>query len=516
MCQTQLMSSAMAGELFQSIGLELTLFAITLTIALAFRGITFRKDAGKSQKSTTKPFAKARPTDLGRQCRERNVACIADKKVSKCLSQRTPSPTSGGCDRIKSLIAFARRGQSAEAISIYEEMKASDQYTPMKDFTSSKESATDICKLLVQCAGSVGRPDLVGIILDDMVQAGIDRPLGFYEVAMKMLAAKKYYKEAISVCTWLDADRLEPSSVTLSSLVHFAVEIGEPARAIEFFNRLASVTTPSIRAYMTILRVHSKRQNWAKSVEVIRDMQLRQAPIDSIVLNVVLATGVAAGELDAVVGLLEEFSEVGIADVVSYNTLMKGLAQQKEVDRALKLLDEMINIQLKPTAITFNTAIDAAVRSGRVVDAWSVFTRMHDAGLAPDKFTCTTLMKGLQDGATAQQLTLILDILQSIAAEGDLGVCGSLFCNVIEAAAEVNEPKLTARAIAEMRQQRVLLPPNEYHRLLRVLLRDGESSAATSISKPHVRQCNPRPWRKQCNPICQQSPLEAVRPISVH
>merc|ERR1719401_3207317 len=204
--------------------------------------------------------------------------------------------------------------------------------------------------------------------------------------------------------------------------------------------------------------MHSRRHDWQRSLALIRDMQSRNAPLDSLVLNIVLSAGVGAGQLDAAKTLLQEFANIGLADVVSYNTLMKGFAQQKSVDQALTLLDDMCEAGVKPNAITFNTAIDAAVRCLQVADAWGVLVRMIDAGLAPDKFTCTTLMKGLQNGATSEQLTVILNLLKNVTIDSNSSMC-NLFCSVIEAAAQVNDPALAKKAMSEMREQRVMLSP---------------------------------------------------------
>merc|ERR1719359_2099133 len=128
----------------------------------------------------------------------------------------------------------------------------------------------------------------------------------------------------------------------------------------------------------------------------------------------------------------------------------------------MKLLDDMWQAGVRPNAITFNTVMDAAVRSSRIADAWRALAQMCDAGLAPDKFTCTTLMKGLQNGATSEQLTMILDFMQTATKECDSTLRSFLFRNVIEATAHVNDPKLTAKAVAQMRQQRVMLSAPEY------------------------------------------------------
>jgi pentatricopeptide repeat domain-containing protein 1 len=316
------------------------------------------------------------------------------------------------------MVMFALRRQATEAFAIYKELRAAGQLLAIKEtLKTGTTRISDAYGALVQCAGKAGRPELVQVLFDDMTTAGIDRPLKLYESAMKMLASKKSYKEALAVCSRLESDGHEPSPVTLSCLINFATEIGDSERAIGFFTRLAATSTPSIRACMTILRVYSKRSDWQSSVALIRDMQSRNAPIDSLMLNIVLATGVTAGKLHETTALLKEFSQKGLADVISFNTVMKGFAHGKEAGAALRMLAEMTQSGVTPNIITFNTAMDAAVRSLRVADAWGVLVHMVDAGLTPDKFTCTTLMKGLQVGATSEQLSIILDFLTGVAKE---------------------------------------------------------------------------------------------------
>merc|ERR1719162_483033 len=122
---------------------------------------------------------------------------------------------------------------------------------------SAHHSVLDVYSALVQCAVRVGRPQLVEQLMDDLASARVERTLSFYESAMKVLASKKHYKEALAVYNRLDAGGLKASPVTLSCLINFTAELGDFDRAIAFFEQLSVVSTPSIRAYMTALRVHS-------------------------------------------------------------------------------------------------------------------------------------------------------------------------------------------------------------------------------------------------------------------
>merc|ERR1719389_736663 len=141
----------------------------------------------------------------------------------------------------------------------------------------------------------------------------------------------------------LVSDGLEPCAVTCSCLIGFAAEVGELQRAISFFEKLSSLTTPSIRAYMTVLRVHAKRQDWPSSLNVFRDMQKRKVNLDSLVLNVILATGVAGDQIEGVEQLLIEADtfKPPISDVVSYNTLIKGYAARNDALKAIQVISRM-------------------------------------------------------------------------------------------------------------------------------------------------------------------------------
>jgi hypothetical protein len=294
MSQTQVMSTAIATEILQSVSVEITVFVITVVLAVAFRGAPLGKAiAGPQKKTTGSPCKKA----IYEESKAAAGNSVNQKPVRQITSQ-CEANANGLSQKVDLMVMFALRRQATEAFAIYKELRAAGQLLAIKEtLKTGTTRISDAYGALVQCAGKAGRPELVQVLFDDMTTAGIDRPLKLYESAMKMLASKKSYKEALAVCSRLESDGHEPSPVTLSCLINFAAEIGDSERAIGFFTRLAATSTPSIRACMTILRVYSKRSDWQSSVALIRDMQSCNAPIDSLVLNIVLATGVTAGKL---------------------------------------------------------------------------------------------------------------------------------------------------------------------------------------------------------------------------
>jgi len=263
---------------------------------------------------------------------------------------------------------------------------------------------------------------------------------------MKQLAGQKQYHLALAVYDRLAADGLEPSAVTCSCLIGFAAELGEFQRAVSFFERLSTITTPSIRACMTVLRVHAKRQDWAASVATLREMQRRGVVLDSLALNVTLATGVAADQLEAVQKLVAEGDtyQPPISDVVSYNTLIKGCAQRSDADRAVEAIKAMRARGLRPNAEL----------------AWGLLKEMREAKLRPDKFSCSILIKGLAKGPSANYILAALAVLLEVDDALDVALKSTLYHSVLDAANECKSSSesrdLATKVFAQMREHRVV------------------------------------------------------------
>jgi len=322
----------------------------------------------------------------------------------------------------------------------------------------TRNSEADFYISLVQCVIRDGQPHLVEGILDDMSRDGIARPRAIYESAMKQLAGQKQYQLALRLYDRLILDGLEPSAVTCSCLIGFASELGELDRAVGFFDKLATISTPSIRACMTVLRVHAKRQDWESSLALFLDMQSRGSA-DTLALNIVLSTGVDVNRLDGVNLLLAAACGQSpcLVDTISFNTLIKGYAHQADLDKVLEVLERMRSQRCLPNAISFNTAMDAAVRCFKLHEAWALLHQMQAAGLRPDKFSCSTLIKGLQREVvvTAMQVERSLELLQEAGSTFPGPLKSTLFHTLLEVSAKNADRKLSMRVFQTMCKEHV-------------------------------------------------------------
>lgn len=455
----------------EPVAIELIIFAVTLVFAVTLRLFSGKRapEVAKAVKAPPSPvnqshepkhYNKYQEAFSSRKdafqavskpaaCQDKSaVSASMEKAPSELLDEITEiardqhSHSHKGCSQVLQMYAELLQQTKAKGLSIPEVACASNR------------SASDLYAALVYCIVRASRFNMLNEILDDMYDQGIARSLHFYESTMKQLAGAKRYKLALSVYDRMELDGLQPSLVTLSCLVNFAVEVGELKRAVTFFDRLASITTPSIRAYMTLLRVHSMQQDWPASRATIQDMNRRKVSVDSLALNMALGTGIIGDEkhMEEAEKLVEESS---VADTISYNILAKGHAHRYNVKEALQVIPKIRARKLRPNSITYNTVMDAAVRSGALEEAWNLLVDMEQERIKPDKFSCSILVKSLAKDPKASYVKKALALVGKVSASCDKSVLSNMYHTVFEAASQDPSKKLAQQVFAEMRVHEV-------------------------------------------------------------
>lgn len=495
-------STIFGSEALQSVALELVIFCATIAGCLVLKFSSFRRvceaffnfcpaarqaplekskvlgdDDCQHQgiKEATLPSAEesAAPTPV--------MVTGSGRKVSNRAHHLSHLPSSART--LEDIMELTKHKNPAEALALYAEFRSSEGDQIQDSLRWTRRAGLDFYRALVQGAVTAGQPEMVLQLLDDMAGARIERTLSFYESVMKVLAGKKHYREALAVYKRLSSEGFKASPVTLSCLINFAAELGELDTAINFFEQLDATSKPSIRAYMVVLRVYSKQLDWTKSLETIRGMQARTVPVDSLILNTVLATGVAAGKTEAAEELLQEMAvhQPRVPDVISYNTVLKGYAHSQIADKALKTLEAMLARGLKPNGITFNTVMDAAVRGSQTEDAWKVLELMKGAGIKGDKFTCTTLLKALHENSTPKQLSTLLDMIQVALPQCDSTLAGALFRGIFKVATRLNNTVLAMQAFKQMQVHHVLPTTVDYQLMIQTLALQRHSVHCSTI-----------------------------------
>jgi pentatricopeptide repeat protein len=429
---------------------EIFVFVLTVIIALVMR--SQQKSANgkkKAQKSTVS---------------SRNGLRATPKAAAASSAPATATASAANAVALLADDAISMRSSTSNVLSRYAEIKASKKLLGIQQELTSAASPHTVSafyQALVQCACRGSQPHLVESLLDDMEAIDCERSLIFYESAMRLLAAKKCFKEALAVHDRLERDGFTASAVTQSCLVNFSAELGLDDKTIEYFDKLCKSGPPSVRACMVVLRMYAKKQDWLSSVACLRSM-MDLGVVDGLCLNIVLATGVSAGNVIEAEAFLLDSQAGSVADAISYNTVLKGLAQQGSIDQALQLFEKMKKQSVNGNLITYNTLIDAAVRARRTDTAWHLYDSMlqeNGSGttLKPDKCTCSTLVKALQHRPTSEQVGRVLTLVSNVAPGCQRDLACRLLSGVLYAALRMADLQLTLRTKSMMVEQGFVL-----------------------------------------------------------
>ncbi|KAF5782807.1 putative tetratricopeptide-like helical domain superfamily, DYW domain-containing protein [Helianthus annuus] len=160
------------------------------------------------------------------------------------------------------------------------------------------------------------------------------------------------------------------------------VNIGKPKEAIELFNKMEEenvrpneVTVVAVLAACADLCVHDLGKK-------IHEFSNRSGFKTNVrICNTLLDMYIKCGCLEAARSVFDEMEE---RTVVSWSAMIQGLAINGKGEEALTLFSKMIDLRIKPNAVTFIGLLHACSHMGMVNEGHEYFTSMSkDYGIVP-------------------------------------------------------------------------------------------------------------------------------------
>lgn len=158
--------------------------------------------------------------------------------------------------------------------------------------------------------------------------------------------------------------------------------------------------------------------------------------------NALLDATVGCGDSKVLETAILEAQNAGVADVVTYNTVIKGHLQQGDVASARRVFKAMRASGLKPSVVTFNELLDAANGA-----CWALIDEMKFCEINPNKVTCSILLKSLKSSSPHKDVERTMGVLGETSDDMD----EVLLSSVCEACIRINRSDILAQ---QLRRQR--------------------------------------------------------------
>merc|ERR1719375_2000840 len=151
--------------------------------------------------------------------------------------------------------------------------------------------------------------------------------------------------------------------------------------------------------YAAMVKVYGHAQLFDKTCSLYALMQPDGVKPDTVVYGSLIKAAVESGRLELARRL---FRESGNPDLLNYMSLIRAAGREKDLPKALELLDELEAAPLSIDATAYNCVMEVCVASGNRVAATKLLKRMEAKGQV-DVVSYNTYMKLLLvDGAHAE------------------------------------------------------------------------------------------------------------------
>jgi pentatricopeptide repeat protein len=231
-------------------------------------------------------------------------------------------------------------------------------------------------------------------------------------------------------------------SRTERSLLNAAFRCGRTSLA----NKLLEASPCDVGKHISMIQSCASANNLDNAFSIFNSLERSGVDLNCVVYNAVLDACVQCRDFGAAEKWMEKSKQAGMADVVSYNTLIKACLMGNKISKARGLMDEMRGLGLQPNRVTYNELMNHVISgSGRKDELWSIVKEMKEAGLQPNQVTCSILLKFLNARSSEAEVAMTMDLIDTMDEQMD----EVLLSSVVEACVRIGKPDLLARKLKE-------------------------------------------------------------------
>jgi len=194
---------------------------------------------------------------------------------------------------------------------------------------------------------------------------------------------------------------LKPSLTTFNIIIEAFVKSKNIDAAWKiYFDMIQGGQEPDSFTYTAIFKGIKETSHLPflnKAFDIIESFVQRKEKFDIIIINVLIDSCFSLKELELAECLFDKVVSLYFKvepDIITYNTYIKGCAQNAYYEKALEAFDK-IPSEVVPNDVTVNTMIDICVRIGNHDKKQEFINLLGQYEIKPDNFTYSTIIKGM-------------------------------------------------------------------------------------------------------------------------
>merc|ERR1719375_1670806 len=200
-----------------------------------------------------------------------------------------------------------------------------------------------------------------------------------------------------------------------------------------------------ISKHVAMMRARSKENDLEGAMQVFRKLQSSGVQLTSLAYNALLDSCVQCGKVNVALQHFKEMKDLGLVDVVSYNTLLKAYLKQGQIVKARTLLAEMSENDIQANQVTYNEMLNALVTTKDRQEMWALVREMNSIGMRPNSVTCSIILKSLTAHSASDDVRQAMALIDNMHEDMD----EVLFASVVEACVRVGQLDLLSSKLQQ-------------------------------------------------------------------
>merc|ERR1719355_124547 len=225
------------------------------------------------------------------------------------------------------------------------------------------------------------------------------------------------------------------------------------------------------------LTQHSHTADLTSTMELLGQME---EPMDEVLFSSVIEACIRTRRLDLLSDMMRKYAKQGgllALTAPTYGSMIKAYGQARAVERLWELWNEMIQREVKPTAITLGCMVDALVKNGCVEDAWQlIHTLLQDEQLCTlvNTVIYSTVLKGF---AMSKQSSKVFAVYEEMRKSGVQ--CNTISYNtMLDACARCGNMERVPQLLEDMKEAAIEPDTITYSTLVKGFCLSGDVDRA--------------------------------------
>lgn len=297
------------------------------------------------------------------------------------------------------LMGLVKEDETGCAVKMFDEMSGYSLVPDSKTYS-----------IMIRCFCKKNEAEKARGVLDEMVKNGFHPNVVTMTILINSFCRRGKLKKAVEVFDIMGKIGCEPTVQTYNCLINGLCYVGRVEEAYELLMKIKkSPKKPDIYTYTAVMDGYCKVGRSDEAMELLEEALAEGLKPNVVTFNTLFNGYCKEGRAIEGINLLDKMKKTNcVPDYISYSTLLHGLLKWNEVEAALRVYKEMLEIGLEVSERMINTFLRVICRRSwtdqkLLIDVEQVFERIKDSGLIPYPNTYCMVIQTLSIGGEAEK-----------------------------------------------------------------------------------------------------------------